>query len=217
MSTTAKSNAKSTTRRKPAQSAQERPAAQVVQFPFNCPKPRQTHPAEAVAVVREVSKDAVKIFLMPRPSAVRCILNETFGPLGWGERRYFADGRLWCAVGVFNPYMGDYCFRDAAAFEGKHPGSPERWKEETSFVAAAELWGVGSDVLALPPIVLRGDQVAISSVQKPGRKPEDVPQVVGYRLASPLSVDKFLRDPDTGGIISVQFADKDGRKITWEK
>lgn len=97
------------------------------------------------------------------------------------------------------------------------PGSPERWKEETSFVAAAELWGIGSDVLALPPIVLRADQVAIVGVQKPGRKPEDVPQVVGYRLASPLSVDKFLRDPDTGGIISVQFADKDGRKITWEK
>ena len=30
-------------------------------------------------------------------------------------------------------------------------------------------------------------------------------------------VDKFLRHPDTGEIISVQFVDKDGRKITWEK
>ena len=209
--------AKSSTRRKASQKPQEPFPAPVVSFPVECPKPRQTHPAEAVAVIREISKDAVKIFLMPRPSAVRSILNETFGPLGWGERRYFADGRLWCAVGVFNPYMGDYCFRDAAALEGKHPGSPERWKEETSFVAAAELWGIGSDVLALPPIVLRADQLAIVGVQKPGRKPEDVPQVVGYRLASPLSVDKFLRDPDTGGIISVQFADKDGRKITWEK
>ena len=107
------------TRKRAPQSVQERPATPVAQFPFECPKPRQTHPAEAVAVVREMSKDAVKIFLMPRPSAVRCILNETFGPLGWGERRYFADGRLWCAVGVFNPYMGDYCFRDAAALEGK--------------------------------------------------------------------------------------------------
>lgn len=84
MSTTAKSNAKSTTRRKPAQSAQERPAAQVVQFPFECPKPRQTHPAEAVAVVREVSKDAVKIFLMPRPSAVRWHPERDLRPVGLG-------------------------------------------------------------------------------------------------------------------------------------
>ena len=134
---------KSTTpRRKDAQSAQEHPAVQVVQFPLECPKPRQMHSSEAVVIVREISKDAVKLFVMPKPDAVRSILNETFGSLGWAQRRYSADGRLWCAVGVFNPYMKDYCFRDAGALEGKHPGSPERWKEETSFMAAAELWGV---------------------------------------------------------------------------
>ena len=209
---------KSTTpRRKAAQSAQEHPAAQAAQFPLECPKPRQMHPSEAVVIVREISKDAVKLFVMPKPDAVRSVLNETFGSLGWAQRRYSADGRLWCAVGVFNPYMKDYCFRDAGALEGKHPGSPERWKEETSFVAAAELWGIGSDVMTLPPIVLRADQVPIVGIQKPGRKPNDPPQVVGYKLASPLTVDKFLRHPDTGEIISVQFADKDGRKITWEK
>lgn len=141
-----------TPRRKAAQSAQECPAAPVVQFPLSIPTPRQTRPAEAVVIVQETAKDAVKLFVMPSPSAVRGILNETFGPLGWAERRYFADGRLWCAVGVFNPCMSDYCFKDAAALEGKHPGSHERWKEETSFVAAAELWGIGSDVMALRPL-----------------------------------------------------------------
>lgn len=94
-----------TPRRKAPQSAQERPAAPVVQFPLSIPTPRQTHPAEAVVIVQETAKDAVKLFVMPSPSAVRGILNETFGPLGWAERRYFADSRLWCAVGVFNPYM----------------------------------------------------------------------------------------------------------------
>ena len=97
---------KSTTpRRKAAQSAQEHPAAQVVQFPLECPKPRQMHPSEAVVIVREISKDAVKLFVMPKPDAVRSILNETFGSLGWAQRRYSADGRLWCAVGVFNQYI----------------------------------------------------------------------------------------------------------------
>ena len=209
---------KSTTpRRKPLQHPQECPAVQVVQFPLECPKPRQMHPSEAVVIVREISKDAVKLFVMPKPDAVRSVLNETFGSLGLAQRRYFADGRLWCAVGMFNPYMKDYCFKDAGALEGKHPGSPERWKEETSFVAAAELWGIGSDVMALPPIVLHADQVPIVGIQNPGRKPNDPPQVVGYKLASPLTVDKFLRNPDTGEIIGVQFVDKDGRKTTWEK
>lgn len=75
--------------------------------------------------------------------------------------------------------------------EGKHPGSHERWKEETSFVAAAELWGIGSDVMALPSIVLRADQVPIVGVQKPGRKPNDLPQLAGYKLATVLMVDKI--------------------------
>lgn len=43
---------KSTTpRRKPLQHPQEHPAAQVVQFPLECPKPRQMHPSEAVVIV----------------------------------------------------------------------------------------------------------------------------------------------------------------------
>ena len=53
MSTTAKSNA--TTRRKPTQSAQERPAAQVVQFPLFAPKPRQTAPQEVKVMTCAVS------------------------------------------------------------------------------------------------------------------------------------------------------------------
>lgn len=67
MSTTAKSNA--TTRRKPVQSAQERPAAQVVQFPLFAPKPRQTAPQEVQVVICECSADAVRVRLLPDPAA----------------------------------------------------------------------------------------------------------------------------------------------------
>ena len=98
MPTTAKSNAKSTTRRKPIQSAQERPAAQVVQFPLFSPKPRQTAPQEVQVVVCECSADAVRVRLLPDPAAVWCMMDETFGTLGWTRRYYFADGRLWCGV-----------------------------------------------------------------------------------------------------------------------
>ena len=61
------------------------------------------------------------------------------------------------------------------------------------------------------------EKAAAKVVKKPGRKPNDPPQLAGYKLATVLTVDKFLRHPDTGEIISVQFADKDGHKITWEK
>ena len=105
MSTTAKSNAKSTTRRKPVQSAQERPAAQVVQFPLFAPKPRQTAPQEVQVVICECSADAVRVRLLPDPAAVLHIMDETFGTLGWTRRYYFADGRLWCGVGVYHPLM----------------------------------------------------------------------------------------------------------------
>lgn len=208
---------KSPTRRKPTQSVPERPATAAAQFPLSCPKPRQTHPAEAVVIPLETSKKGVRLRVIPAPAAVRQILNEAFGELGWAERRYFADGRLWCAVGVFNPYMSDYCFRDAGALVGAHPGSNDVWKEETSFLAAADLWGAGSDVMNIPPIVLLADQVPIVGITKPGRNPNDPPVVAGYRLGTTLTVDKFLRRPDSDEIIAVQFTDKDGRRITWEK
>ena len=114
MSTTAKSNAKSTTRRKPAQSAQERPAAQVVQFPLFAPKPRQTASQEVQVVICECSTDAVRVRLLPDPAAVWCMMDETFGTLGWTRRYYFADGRLWCGVGVYHPLMNNFAIKDAA-------------------------------------------------------------------------------------------------------
>ena len=57
-----------TPRRKAVQSAQECPTAPVVQFPLSIPTPRQTRPAEAVVIVQETAKDAVKLFVMPSPS-----------------------------------------------------------------------------------------------------------------------------------------------------
>ena len=86
MSTTAKSNA--TTRRKPTQSAQERPAAQVVQFPLFAPKPRQTAPQEIQVVICECGADAVRVRLLPDPAAVLHPspdeVQDTFtAPLSW--------------------------------------------------------------------------------------------------------------------------------------
>ena len=46
--------------------------------------------------------------------------------------------------------------------------------------------------MALPPIVLRADQVAIVGVQKPGRKPEDVPQVAEIVKSFPKNGDTPL-------------------------
>ena len=121
MSTTAKSNAKSTTRRKPVQSAQERPAAQVVQFPLFAPKPRQTAPQEVQVVICECSTDAVRVRLLPDPAAVWCMMDETFGTLGWTRRYYFADGRLWCGVGVYHPLIHVRFLLDEFANIGQIP------------------------------------------------------------------------------------------------
>ena len=215
MPTTAKSNAKSTTRRKPIQSAQERPAAQVVQFPLFSPKPRQTAPQEVQVVVCECSADAVRVRLLPDPAAVWCMMDETFGTLGWTRRYYFADGRLWCGVGVYHPLMNNFAIKDAAAPAGKlQISNPDKWKENGSFLAAAALWGAGADVMALPSLIFAADQVAIDPVHKRAKDPNDPPTVVGYRLHGALTVDKLLRAED-GHIIGVQLLQGE-RKVVWQ-
>ena len=212
MSTTAKSNAKSTTRRKPVQSAQERPAAQVVQFPLFAPKPRQTAPQEVQVVICECSADAVRVRLLPDPAAVWCMMDETFGTLGWTRRYYFADGRLWCGVGVYNPLINNYAVKDAAAPAGKlQISNPDKWKENGSFLAAASLWGAGSDVMALPSMTT-GGAVIEPVYQRTAKGQSDQP--TGYRLHGALTVDKLLW-ADDGHIIGVQFLQGE-RKVVWQ-
>ena len=216
MSTTAKSNAKSTTRRKPTQSAQECPAAQVVQsFPLFTPKPRQTVPQEVQVVICECGADAVRIRLLPDPAAVLHIMDETFGTLGWTRRYYFADGRLWCGVGVYHPLMNNFAIKDAAAPAGKFKiSNPDKWKENGSSLAAAALWGAGADVMALPSMTFAADQVDIDPIKKPGKRPGDPLVVVGYGLYHALTVDKLLRAED-GHIIGVQLLQGE-RKVVWQ-
>lgn len=147
MPTTTKSNA---ARRKAPQNAQERPAAQVVQFPLPYTKPRQTAPQEVQVVVCECGPDAVRVRCLPDPAAIVRMMDETFGPLGWTRRYYFADGRLWCGVGVYNPLINNYAVKDAAAPAGKlQISNPDKWKENGSFLAACALWGAGADVMEI--------------------------------------------------------------------
>lgn len=210
---TAKNN---TPRRKaPAKSAQECPAAQVIQFPLSAPKPRQTNAQEVQVVLCECSADAVRVRCLPDPAAIVRMMDDTFGPLGWTRRYYFADGRLWCGVGVYNALVNNYAVKDAAAPAGKlQISNPDKWKENGSFLAAAAFWGAGSDVMALPSMTFAADQVTIDPLHRWGKNPNDPPTVTGYRLHGALTVDKLLR-ADDGHIIGVQFLQGE-RKVIWQ-
>lgn len=212
MPTTTKSNA---ARRKAPQNAQERPAAQVVQFPLPYTKPRQTAPQEVQVVVCECGPDAVRVRCLPDPAAIVRMMDETFGTLGWTRRYYFADGRLWCGVGVYHPLMNNFAIKDAAAPAGKlQISNPDKWKENGSFLAACALWGAGADVMALSSLTFAADQVSIDPVHKRAKNPNDPPTVAGYRLHSALTVDKLLRAED-GHIIGVQLLQGE-RKVVWQ-
>lgn len=216
MPTTAKNN---TARRKGTQSAQERPATQAVLFPMFAPKPRQTDAQEVMAMVRACASDAVQLRLMPDPDSVIHIMNDTFGTLGWTRRYYFADGRLWCGVGVYHPLMNNFAIKDAAAPAGKlQISNPDKWKENGSFLAAAALWGAGSDVMALPSIVLDAVEIPKDGQSVPQLTERQVliekKTATSYRPHGALTVDKLLR-ADDGRIIGVQFLQGE-RKVVWQ-
>ena len=209
---TAKSN---TTRRKAAQSVQERPAAQVVQFPLLIPKPRQTRPEEVKVMLCECAKDAVHVRLMPDPDAMCRIMDETYGSAGWEYRYYYMNGTTLCGSGVLNPITGTYPRKDESAPDGRFRlKDPKGWEKKGSFIASVARWGAGSDVLQLPSMTFSSEQVIIDPVTKAGKNPNDPPVVVGYRLHSALTVDKLLRAED-GRIVGVQMLQGDG-KVVWQ-
>lgn len=188
----------------PATAKSAEPIGKAVKYPV----PRATQPEEVNTVVLRVAKDAVQLRLVPAVNAVMSILTEAFGPLGWCCRRYYCDGSLYCAVGVYNPQNGDYAYRDAAASD-LPAKNLTAMKESTSLINAASMWQVCKDIADLPVIMLRGDQVTILPVL------DDKERVTGYRLQSRLLTDKFQRD-EAGRIQMVQFVDQEDKKIVWE-
>ena len=175
-----------------------------VKFPVELPKPRQTAPEECVVLIVETSEDAVRVRVIPREPSVRQILDDTYGPGGWCKRQYFADGQLWCAVGVYCPATGEYVYKDAAAIP-LPCRDPALMRTTTSFLAAASIWGAGRDVMELGNLLLKSTQVPIVQGERER-----------YRLNTSLRVDRFARD-EAGRITMVQFELADGKKALWEK
>lgn len=188
----------SRTPRKPSEGV----SVPVVTFPIGAPKARQTKPEECAVRVLAVSADGVRVMVLPIEAAVRRILNETYGPLGWSDRYYYAGGQLRCQVGVYSPDTGEYVHKDAGPMNLPSP-NPNQMQESTSFLRAAAFVGAGEDVMELKPITLKAEQVPVTQGED-GR----------YRLLGKLTVDRFARD-ENGTITMVQFALSDGRKVLW--
>lgn len=157
-----------------------------------------------MVLIVETSEDAVRVKIIPRESAVRQMLDETYGSGGWCKRQYFADGQLWCAVGVYCPATGEYVYKDAAAIP-LPCRDPALMRTTTSFLTAAAIWGAGRDVMELGNLLLKSTQVPIVQGERER-----------YRLNTSLRVDRFARD-EAGRITMVQFELSDGKKVLWEK
>lgn len=193
---------KASGRGRPQKSASAAICAPDVKFPVEVPKAPQTAPQAVSVLIKAISEDAIKLKLLPGANAVRDMLDKTFGNGGWRMRRYSADGRLWCQVGVYIPSTREYCDKESGALN-LPCRDVAQMKEDTSFVSAASFWGVGRDVMELDDIVLKSTQVPIVKDDK------------GVcRLQTSLKVDRFAYD-DAGSITMVQFVTGEGKKILW--
>lgn len=193
----------SSRRRAPSAGASGGVSVKPVCFPVEVPKPAQTAPEGCRVITLAVDKDAARVMLLPDDAAVRKLLDDAYGPAGWCMRRYYAGSQLWCQVGVYSPDTGEYVYKDAAAMSIP-ANNPAKMQEITSFLAAAALWGAGSDVLDVGKMLLKAVQVPI--VESADKK--------RWMLGTALRVDRFARD-DTGRITMVQFATTEGKKILW--
>lgn len=193
---------KASGRGRPQKSVSAAVCAPDVKFPVEVPKAPKTAPQAVSVLIKAISEDAIKLKLLPGANAVRDMLDKTFGNGGWRMRRYSADGRLWCQVGVYVPQTQAYCDKESGALN-LPCRNVAQMKEHTSFVSAASFWGVGRDVMELDDIVLKSTQVPIVKDEK------------GVcRLQTSLKVDRFAYD-DAGSITMVQFVTGEGKKILW--
>ena len=178
--------------------------AEPIRFPVNGPKPREIKPEECVVRVTAACEDGIRVVVLPKESAVRDILNETYGPLGWGDSYYYTKNWWRCQLEVLSPVNGLPVRKDAGPM-CLPSADVDRMQENTSFLRAAALFGVAEDVMDLKPIALKSEQVPVVKDQHGV-----------WRAAEKLTVDRFARAED-GHVHMVQFALASGKKVLWDE
>lgn len=169
---------------------------------------------EVVLQVLEVTKDWAKLKLWPKVEAVRSILHEyeeARDIIPYSSRHYACGRTLYCSVGLCGEWENDRVYRDACALASYHMNTDPAQNEcDSSFIAAAALWGVAAPVLRMPPMRFSAEKVQINPVATP-----DGQRIKCYMLADVLTCTELgYKD---GKISLVQFTKRNGDKLLWPK
>lgn len=169
---------------------------------------------EVVVQVLDVTKDWARVRLWPKVDAVRSILEESDQGLfvaPYAVRHYACGRSLYCGVGLFNEDVGEHVYRDACALSDYHvTGDPAQDECDSSFLAAASLWGVALPVLRMPAMRLSAEKVQINPVASP-----DGQRIKGYVLADTLTCTELGYEEEELSL--VQFTKRNGEKLLWQK
>lgn len=168
---------------------------------------------EVVVQVLETTKDWVRIRLWPKVDAVRSILEEydSVCAMSYAVRHYACGRALYCGVGLANNTADELVYRDACAISTYHvTGDPAQDECDSSFLAAASLWGVALPVLRMPFMRLSAEQVHIIPDALPGSD-----RIKGYVMDDVLTCTEL--GYENGDLTLVQFTKPNGKKLLWQK
>lgn len=168
---------------------------------------------EVVLQVLEVTKDWAKLKLWPKVDAVRSILEEfdRVCSLSYAVRHYACGRSLYCGVGVANNTADELVYRDACALASyRLNADPAQNECDSSFLAAAALWGVAAPVLNMPAFRFTADQVQINPMATP-----DGRRIKCYVVADTLTCTELAYED--GKISLAQFTKRNGDKLLWQK
>lgn len=179
--------------------------------------PRLDRPLRADEVVLQVldtTKDWARVRLWPKVDAVRSILEEDDAAAGvtpYSVRHYSCGRSLFCGVGLYCAAENDRVYRDACAISSYHvTGDPAQDECDSSFLAAASLWGVALPVLRMPAMRLSAEQVHIVPDALPGSD-----RIKGYVMDDVLTCTEL--GYENGELTLVQFTKQNGKKLLWQK
>lgn len=168
---------------------------------------------EVVVQVLETTKDWVRIRLWPKVDAVRSILEEydSVCAMSYAVRHYACGRALYCGVGLANNTADELVYRDACAISYYHVNrDPAQDECDSSFLAAASLWGVALPVLRMPAMRFSAAEVQINPVAGP-----DGQRIKGYVLADTLTCTELAYED--GKISLAQLTKRNGDKLLWRK
>lgn len=121
--------------------------------------PRDLRADEIELRVQQIKENGLSLLFYKDARCDMAILDETYGPMNWQRVHEFKNGKLYCAVAIWDEEKGQWITKEDVGTESNTEA--EKGQASDSFKRANVNWGIGRELYTAPFTWIRAEDCNI--------------------------------------------------------